>query len=118
MNTTSGYEEYAFIAELYEEPPFSMPDGREVRRCHKIVTHDRFNQVTPFELVYHVTHPDGRREDLVHAFPLRYLFRFQAQHLLVRAGFQVEHLHAGYDRSPYGSSYPGELLFVARKRRA
>jgi hypothetical protein len=28
------------------EPPFSRPDGREVRRCHKIVAHDRFNQVT------------------------------------------------------------------------
>jgi SAM-dependent methyltransferase len=104
--------------EFGEEPPFSMPDGRTVTRCHKTVPHDRFNQVTQFELVYHVTHPDGRQEDLVHAFPLRYLFRFEAEHLFARAGFEVEHLYAGYDRSPYGSTYPGELLFVARKRRA
>ena len=34
---------------------------------------------------------------------------------LQRAGFAVEHLYAGYDRSAYGSLYPGELVFVARK---
>ena len=40
----------------------------------------------------------------------------QKENLLVRAGFEVEHLYAGYDRSPYGSTYPGELIFVARRR--
>jgi len=34
------------------------------------------------------------------------------------AGFEVEHLYADYDKSPYGSKYPGELLVVARKARA
>jgi hypothetical protein len=33
---------------------------------------------------------------------------------LKTAGFTVEHLYAGFDRSPYGSQYPGELIFVAR----
>jgi hypothetical protein len=66
------------------------------------------------ELIYYVTHPDGREERLVHAFPMRYLFRFEAEHLLVRCGFAVEALYAGFDRSPYGSAYPGELIFVAR----
>ena len=33
-----------------------------------------------------------------------------------RAGFAVEAVYADYDRSPYGSKYPGELIFVARKR--
>ncbi|HUG53737.1 MAG TPA: hypothetical protein VMR21_09050 [Vicinamibacteria bacterium] len=46
------------------------------------------------------------------------LFRFEAEHLLARAGFEVEHLYAGYDRSPFGSTYPGELVFVARKASA
>ena len=54
-----------------------------------------------------------REERLVHAFALRYLFRFEAEHLLARAGFAVEHLYGGYDRSPYGSTYPGELIFIA-----
>ena len=104
--------------EFGEEPEFSLPDGRRVTRRHKIIAQDRFRQVSHFELAYHVVHPDGREERLVHAFPLRYLFRFEAEHLLARAGFQVEHLYADYEGSAYGSKYPGELLFVARKTAA
>ena len=47
---------------------------------------------------------------------MRYLFRYEAEHLLVRSGFEVEALYADYDRSPYGSTYPGDLIFVTRKR--
>ena len=50
-----------------------------------------------------------------HAVPMRYLFRFEAEHLLVRAGFAIEHLYAGYDESEFGSTDPGELVFVATK---
>ena len=46
---------------------------------------------------------------------MRYLFKFEAEHLLARAGFTVEQLYADYDKSPYGSKYPGELIFVAGK---
>jgi hypothetical protein len=42
------------------------------------------------------------------------LYRFEAEHLLARCGFEVEHVYADYDRTPYGSKYPGELIFVAR----
>lgn len=102
--------------EVGDEPAFTAPDGRHVVRRHRILAHDRFNQINDIELIYHVTHPDGRTERLVHAFRMRYLFRFEVEHLLVRAGFSVERLYAGYDRSEYGSIYPGELIFVARKR--
>jgi SAM-dependent methyltransferase len=102
--------------EFGEEPEFQTPDGRRVTRRHKTIAQDRFNQVNQFELVYYVMHPDGREERLVHAFALRYLFRFEAEHLLARAGFSVEQVYAGYDKSEYGSTYPGELVFVARKK--
>jgi SAM-dependent methyltransferase len=101
--------------ELGAEPEFSLPDGRRVTRRSKIAARDYFTQVNQVELIYYITHPDGREERLVHAFPFRYLFRFEAEHLLARAGFAVEHLYADYDLSPYGSKYPGELIFVARK---
>lgn len=100
-----------------ESPPeaeFSMPDGRRVTRRFRIAARDRANQVNHVELIYEVTHPDGRAERRVHAFAMRYLFRFEAEHLLARAGFGVERLYSGYDKSPFGSSYPGELIFVAR----
>ncbi len=104
-----------FGEEISEEPEFSMPDGRRVIRRHKIVSRDAANQINYVELIYYVTHPNGRQERLVQAFPMRYLFRFEAEHLLARAGFEVEQLYADYDKSPYGSKYPGELIFVARK---
>jgi hypothetical protein len=77
--------------------------------------HDRFTQTNKIELLYYITHPGGREERLVHSLTTRYLFRFEAEHLLARCGFDVEHLYAGFDKSPYGSKYPGELIFVARK---
>ena len=103
--------------ECGDEPEFLTPDGRRVTCRHKTVARDRFNQVNHLELIYYVTHPDGREERLVHAFPMRYLFRFETEHLLARAGFKVVHLYADYDRSAYGSKYPGELLFVATRIR-
>ena len=104
-----------FGKEMADEPEFSMPDGRKVIRCHSVVSRDVANQINYVELIHYVTYPDGRQERLVQSFPMRYLFRFEAEHLLERAGFRVEQLYADYDKSPYGSKYPGELIFVAGK---
>lgn len=105
----------AIGAELGEEPPFSMPDGRRIVRRHKVVAQDRFEQINDVEISYDVSYPEGREERVVHAFRMRYLFRFEAEHLLARSGFLVEQLYADYDKSPYGSTYPGDLIFVALK---
>jgi hypothetical protein len=92
-----------------------MPDGRRVTRRLRFVSKDLFNQVNHSELIYYVTHPDGRQERLVHSVLMRYLFRFEAEHLLACCGFALEHVYADYDRSLYGSKYPGDLIMVARK---
>jgi SAM-dependent methyltransferase len=101
--------------EVGDEPKFTTPDGRRVVRRVKIISRDHFNQINHTELIYYVTYPDGHQERLVHAFPMRYLYRFEAEHLLARAGFEVEQVYADYDKIPYGSKYPGELIFIARK---
>lgn len=101
--------------ELGDEPEFTMPDGQRVVRRHRTVSRDPFNQINHVELIYYVIYPDGREERLVHAFPMRYLFRFEVEHLLARCGFQIEHVYADFDKSPYGSTYPGELITVAKK---
>jgi SAM-dependent methyltransferase len=101
--------------ELGEEPEFTSADGRRVVRRFKIVSRDYFNQISQVELIYYVKHLDGREERLVHAFPMRYLHRFEAEHLLARSGFEVENVYADFDKSSYGSKYPGELIFVAKK---
>jgi SAM-dependent methyltransferase len=101
--------------ECGDEPEFTSPDGGRVRRRHRVVSRDYANQINRIELVYYVAHPDGREERLVHAFPMRYLYRFEAEHLLARCGFAVEAVYADYDKSPYGSKNPGELVLVAKK---
>lgn len=104
----------SYLQEHGEEPEFVTPDGRKVVRRARIISRDYFNQITQNELIYDVTHPDAREERLVHRFPMRYLFKFEAEHLLARCGFGVETVYADYDKSPYGSKYPGELIFVAK----
>ena len=101
--------------EAEDTPETLLPDGRRLSRTFQITSQDRAAQANQVELIYHVTHPDGRTERLVHGFTMRYLFRYEAEHLLVRAGFDVAALYGGYDRSPFGATYPGELIFVARK---
>jgi SAM-dependent methyltransferase len=104
------------IGELLPEgPAATLADGRRLERHFRIAAQDLFTQVNDIELVYDVTESDGRKRRAVHAFRMRYLFRYEAEHLLSRCGFVVEELYSGYDRSPYGSVYPGELIFVARK---
>ena len=97
------------------EPPFPLPNGRHVEIRGRDRSHDRTLQIEHVERSYHVTHPDGRHEHLTQQFPYRYLFRYEAEHLLARCGFAVEHLYAGYRYEEFGSVYPGELLFFCRK---
>jgi SAM-dependent methyltransferase len=101
-------------AETDEESPFTLPDGRTVIRRHRMLERDLVGQVNSGELVYYVTHPDGHQDRLVHPFQMRCIFRFEAEHLLARAGFVVDHVYSDFERSAYGSQYPGDLIFVAR----
>jgi len=68
------------------------------------------------ELIYDVSAAGSDRPQVVHRFGIRSIFRYEAEHLLVRSGFDVEHVYADYDHSPFGSKYPGELIFIARRR--
>ncbi|HEY4682718.1 MAG TPA: class I SAM-dependent methyltransferase [Candidatus Acidoferrales bacterium] len=107
--------EEQYLTETEEEPEFTMPDGRRVVRRHRTVARDLFRQVQEIELIYYVTHPGGRQERLVDRFSMRYLFRFETEHLLARCALRVVEVYTDYDKSPYGSKHPGELIFVAKK---
>jgi SAM-dependent methyltransferase len=102
-----------YLQEHGEEPEFITADGRRVVRRARIAWRDYFNQITHNELIYYVTHPDAREEQFVHRFPMRYLFKFEVEHLLARCDFEVQAVYADYDKSPYGSKYPGELIVMA-----
>jgi len=66
-------------------------------------------------MIYYVSHPDGRQEQQVHAFSMRYFFRYEMEHLPVRANFTVEQVYGDYEKNPSRTKYPGELILLARK---
>jgi SAM-dependent methyltransferase len=101
--------------EFGEEPEFVVPDGRRVVRRHRFLSCDRPRQVNRVEMIHDVTHPDGTGERLSVSFDFRYLFRYEAEHLMARCGFELEHVYSDYARSPFGSHEPGELVLVARR---
>jgi len=101
--------------EVGAEPEFTTPDGIKVRRYNKTNTRDHHKQILDVELIYYLKHPDGREERIVHAFQMRYLFRFEAEHLLARAGFEVIALYADYQRNLHFNQEQSELIFRAKR---
>jgi len=108
------YPDFRKISELpVGEERARFDDGREFWRTDRVVAWDWANQVRQTELLWYVRYPDGRQERHVQAFPFRYFFRFELEHLLARAGFEVVELYGDFDRTPFGQRYPGEMIFVA-----
>ena len=101
--------------EFVTDPEFFLPDGRTVERHARIIRHNRLTQVTDNEFIYCVTDKSGAVQRIVHPFSLRNTFKFEMEHLLSRLGFVVEHVYADFDRSPFGTKYPGDLIFLTRK---
>jgi hypothetical protein len=104
-----------YLVEVEEEPPFTMPDSRRVVRRSRLVSRDLIRQILEVEFTYTVTTAEGGEERLTYRAPIRYLFRFEGEHLLSRSGYAVEAVYADYDRNPYGTRDPGELIFIARR---
>ena len=104
----------AFLNEESVEPEATLPDGRRLRLASRNSAFHRAEQVNDCELIFYVTDADGRTERLVFAFPLRYFFRYEVEHLLARSGFRVAELYGGFDRAPLGDE-SREMLFIAEK---
>ena len=103
-----------FLEERETDRDLHLLDGRRLRVTERIVAYHRARQVNDCELAYYVTYPDGRKEKIIHAFHLRYFFRYEVEHLLARCGFRVAALYGDFDRSPIADNSP-EMLFIAEK---
>lgn len=97
--------------EFGEEAPFILNDGREVTVTYRNPSVNSVMQIVHCEIIFSVKHTDGRQERLVQEFVMRYTFRWEAEHLLHRAGFKIRSVLGGYNGEPVGS---GELIFLAR----
>jgi len=69
------------------------------------------------EFVYDSVDADGtlRRRSL--PFVMRWLYRFEAEHLLARAGYALEAVYGDYELGPFTSDSP-QLLLLARPSRS
>ena len=91
---------------------YETADGRRVRISERVAAFHRAEQRNDVEMIFVITHRDGRQERLVFAWPLRYFFRYEVEHLLARCGFQVTAQYGDFDRSPIRDESP-EMIFVA-----
>ena len=104
-----------YLGEFGHEPEVHLPDGRKFVRCHRIVERDLPNQSLDLEIIYYVTDSEGREEKMIHEFRLRYLFRFELEHLLDRGGFQLTSLFGDFEQTPFGET--GDKLLVVKAKR-
>jgi len=95
--------------------PFTLPDGRIVERTERVTGRDYLGQVIGVDLIFAVAHPDGHRERLIQSIEMRYLFRFEVEHLLARSGFEIVAAYCDYKRTPLEAGAAQEFLYVARK---
>jgi SAM-dependent methyltransferase len=104
----------ASAPERYPHPEVELPGGRRVLLSERTTGFHRATQTNDVELIYTVTGRDGRKERFVFAFTVRYFFRYEVEHLLARAGFQLVTTWGNFDRSPLANDSP-EMIFIARR---
>ena len=83
-----------------------------MRRTGRVTGFHNTEQYLDIELIYYLTDTDGTTQRIVQAFPMRFFFRYEIEHLLARAGFRLLDIYGNFDRSPLVSSSP-EMIFLA-----
>ncbi len=81
-------------------------DAREYNVAEQIINETR---------IFEVVDGAGRVVDRsYHSLTLRWIYRYEFEHLLARTGFEVESLYGDFDGSPVDER-SGELVWVARR---
>jgi SAM-dependent methyltransferase len=87
-----------------------------ISRVECVLNTDLSRQVRVIRSAYEVIDDDGLiRSKRFVEWTYRYTYRFEAEHLLERAGFAIEALYGGYQREPF-TSESKSMLFLARRR--
>jgi len=88
--------------------------GRTVARTETVVSTDLAAQVRVIRSAYDIVARDGSLTRRFVEWPFRYTFRHEAEHLLERAGFEIEALYGGHQREPFESD-SRLMLFLVRR---
>jgi hypothetical protein len=89
--------------------------GFTLSRVESVVSTDLARQVRIIRSAYEII--DDRGSIVAKRFvewPYRWTYRFEAEHLLERAGFTVEGVQGGYQREPFAATSQS-MVFLARK---
>ncbi len=78
-------------------------------------TVDTARQLQHVMFIYDEVFPDGSTRRTLAPFQARYLYRFEGELLLDKAGFTPEHVYGSYDLDSYESDSE-RMIFVARRR--
>lgn len=103
--------------EWSEPTAFQDPlTGDRLTRRWRRLEWDRVNQITRNEFLWERARPDGTVERAVHPFALRYLFRWEAEHLLERCGLRVAAVFGDFARRPVTPGETHELILICDRR--
>ena len=103
-----------YLMEIDVDPRIELSDGRVLRRTTRVAAFHRDEQYNDIEIIHYVKHPDGHEDRLVHAFPMRYFYRYEMEHLLALFNFRIVDFFGDFDRSAFTADSP-EMIFVAEK---
>ena len=89
-------------------------EGRTVRRWMSACVYDRIGQCNECEMTYEISEADGSTSRVIETFPMRLIYRYELEHLLVRCGFRLIGLYGNYDRSPFQVESVGMIAVAYR----
>ncbi len=95
----------------YEENRFREGDDEIVRFAS--IRRDHANQMMDVTMRLERRRDGAVVGEEVERFRMRWYHRFELEHLLARAGFEIAALYGGFDRRPYDHT-SGEAVIVAR----
>jgi hypothetical protein len=94
---------------------YAADQGFTISRIESVVSNDAARQVRVIRSIYEIVDDSGRvTEKRFVEFPYRWLHRFEAEHLLERAGFRIEAVYGGYQREAFTAD-SATMVFLARK---
>lgn len=92
---------------------FTLPDGAHIQ---KLVAQraDMARQVNHVTFIYDELDDAGGVRRTVQSFAIRWLHRYELEHLLARAGFEVEAVYGSYDLDPFEAA--SEIMLAVARR--
>lgn len=102
-----------YAGELALDKTFLLADGT---RVHKFVAQhaDTAAQLNHVTFIYDELDAEGLVRRAVLPFTMRWLYRYELEHLLARAGFELEALYGSYELDAYRGE--SELMLAVARR--